>query len=96
MKQGGEVMRRKIPIPYNFIRTMYLSQKSEFVSHLILEHQIGFTNLCITVQYAYRDCLARAIQVQLSRNEGVLYIGINKILFIPRRTEIGKFSNKRN
>ena len=59
MKQGGEVMRRKIPIPYNFIRTKHLSQKSEFVSHLILEHQIGFTNLCITVQYAYRECFAR-------------------------------------
>lgn len=33
----------------------YLTNSSEIIPHLILEHQVGFTNLCISISYKFRE-----------------------------------------
>ena len=37
------------------IAKYHLNDKSETVAHLILSHQVGFTNLCIEIQYLLRE-----------------------------------------
>ena len=55
MNQKGQIKQKKIQIPVNNISKYHLSNKSEMVTHLVMEHQIGFTNLCISAQYALRE-----------------------------------------
>ena len=54
MKDG---IIKKIPNPPGryFSWNKYPTQKSDAIPHLILEHQVGFTNLCISITYRFRQ-----------------------------------------
>ena len=52
---GGNISQKLQPWPIKNISNYHLSDKSETVAHLILTHQIGFTNLCIEIQYLLRE-----------------------------------------
>ena len=58
MENGGEIRKEKISIPKEIIRYRFLTPKSELATHLVLEHQIGFTNLCLSIQYGIRETSA--------------------------------------
>ncbi len=53
--QGGII--KKIPNPPGrfFSWNKYLTKQSDAIPHLILEHQVGFTNLCISITYRFRE-----------------------------------------
>lgn len=55
MNQKGQIKQKKIQLPVYNISKYHLSNESEMVTHLVMEHQIGFTNLCISAQYALRE-----------------------------------------
>lgn len=55
MDQKGQIKQKKIQLPKKNILKYHLSNKSEMVTHLVMEHQIGFTNLCISIQYSLRE-----------------------------------------
>lgn len=50
----------KIPNPpgKHFSWDKYLTRKSDIIPNLLLEHQIGFTNRCITITYQFRDLIS--------------------------------------
>ena len=55
MNQKGQIKQKKIQLPEDNVSKYHLSNKSEMVTHMVMEHQIGFTNLCISAQFALRE-----------------------------------------
>lgn len=53
--QGEHIKKITNPPGEFFTWDKYLANSSEIVAHLILEHQIGFTNLCISISYKFRE-----------------------------------------
>ena len=52
---NGNISQQLVPWPTQNISKYHLNDKSETVAHLILSHQVGFTNLCIEIQYLLRE-----------------------------------------
>ena len=52
---GDEIKKLEIRFPSEEITQMHISDQSDPVALLVLEHQIGFTNLCINIQYLMRQ-----------------------------------------
>ena len=52
---NGNISQQLVPWPHQNIAKYHLNDKSETVAHLILSHQVGFTNLCIEIQYLLRE-----------------------------------------
>ena len=65
----------KIPNPPGkyFTWEKYLTEKSDLIPHLLLEHQIGFTNRCIATTYKFRE------QAILNRDAGNM-IKVNDLI----------------
>lgn len=56
----GEIHKgsvNKIKLPNNLFNEKVPTNYSDPVAHLVLEHQIGFTNLCLKIQYLYRELI---------------------------------------
>ena len=52
---GDEIKKVEIRFPTEEITQMHISDQSDPVALFVLEHQIGFTNLCIRIQYLMRE-----------------------------------------
>ena len=53
--QKGNIFKIPNPPGKYFSWDKYLTESSDIIPHLLLEHQIGFTNRCITITYRIRD-----------------------------------------
>lgn len=53
--QGEQIHKIDNPPGAFFTWEKYLTNTSGIIPHLILEHQIGFTNLCISISYKFRE-----------------------------------------
>ena len=53
----GRVNKIKIPNVWSFGDTRYPVNESDQIAHLVLEHQVGFTNICTSIIYKYRELI---------------------------------------
>ena len=53
--QKGNIFKIPNPPGKYFSWDKYLTESSDIIPNLLLEHQIGFTNRCITITYKIRD-----------------------------------------
>ena len=52
----------KIHLPNNIFTEKVPLNFSDPLAHLVLEHQVGFTNLCLKIQYSYRELIDDEIE----------------------------------
>jgi len=53
--RDGNILKIPNPPGKYFTWDKYLTEKSDLIPHLLLEHQIGFTNRCIAITYKFRE-----------------------------------------
>ena len=55
MIENGTTIKIPNPPGMQFNWGKYLTKHSDIIPHLILEHQVGFTNRCLSVTYRFRE-----------------------------------------
>ena len=45
----------------------YPTKSSSIISHLLLEHQVGFTNRCIDIIYRYRELISKTSNLEIDQ-----------------------------
>ena len=53
--ENGQIKRIKNPPGAKFKWDKYITNSSNLIAHLLLEHQVGFTNRCIEINYKFRE-----------------------------------------
>ena len=53
--ENGQIKRIENPPGTKFRWDKYITNSSNLIAHLLLEHQVGFTNRCIEINYKFRE-----------------------------------------
>jgi hypothetical protein len=93
--QGGEIQKINNPAGKYFSWDKYLVGHSNALPHLVLEHQVGFTNLCISISYLFREIKSRDKLLEMEEYQGIIEDKTNSLLsYILFKNEVKLPENK--
>ncbi|MBT3668082.1 MAG: hypothetical protein HN548_11450 [Opitutae bacterium] len=79
--QDGEIKKINNPPGKYFSWDKYPIGQSDALPHLVLEHQVGFTNLCISISYKFREIKSLDEQPKSEEYKEIIENETNSLLF---------------
>ena len=76
--ENGQIKRIENPPGTKFKWDKYITNSSNLIAHLLLEHQVGFTNRCIEINYKFRE---------LTHNQNLTSKNISLSNFLEKKSD---------